>query len=203
MTLATEHPEMLIERARRGDAGALGVLLEAYRNYIHLSARLMGGDQFAGRAGASDVVQETFLDACKDFHQFLGGSEQEFLVWLRRILAHNIADYLRAQRSQRRDSGRERSIDDLFGASEQSLDQGLAASGSSPSSQASKRERAVLVADALAKLQPDHREVIVYRNFEHLPFEEVAKRMDRTSAAVRMLWARAVEKLSEELEQLQ
>src|SRR5262245_34260571 len=157
MTLATEQPEMLIERARRGDAGALGVLLEMYRNYIHLSTRLMGGDQFAGRAGASDVVQETFLDACRDFHQFLGGSEREFLVWLRRILAHNVADHLRAHRSKRRDAGRERSIDDLFDASEQSFDQGLAASGSSPSSQASRRERAVLVADALAKLPPDHR----------------------------------------------
>jgi RNA polymerase sigma-70 factor (ECF subfamily) len=203
MTLATEHPEALLERARRGDASALGVLLEAYRNYIHLSARLMAGDRFAGRLGASDVVQETFLDACRDFPQFVGGTEREFLVWLRRILAHNVADQLRAHRSQRRDVDRERAIDDLFDASEQSLDQGLASSGPSPSSQASKRERAVLVADALARLQPDHRDVIVYRNFEHFPFEEVARRMERTSAAVRMLWARAIEKLSEELERLQ
>jgi RNA polymerase sigma-70 factor (ECF subfamily) len=203
MALATEGPEAMLERARRGDAGALGSLLEAYRNYIHLSARLMAGDKFVGRLSASDVVQETFLDACKDFPQFLGGSERELLVWLRRILANNIADHLRARTSQRRDVGRERSIDDLFDASEQSFDHGLAASGSSPSSQASRRERAVIVADALAKLQPDHRDVIVYRNFEHLPFEEVAQRMERTSAAVRMLWARAVEKLSEELERLQ
>ena len=68
-----------------------------------------------------------------------------------------------------------------------------------PGSQASHREEVVLLADALERLPPDYREVIVLRNLQHLPFEEVAQRMGRKSGAVRMLWARALEKLTEEM----
>ena len=48
-------------------------------------------------------------------------------------------------------------------------------------------------------LPEDHREVILLRNMQHLPFEEVAQRMGRTSGAVRMLWARALERLGQEM----
>jgi len=52
----------------------------------------------------------------------------------------------------------------------------------------------VAIADQLAKLRPDYREVIVLRNLQGLSFEEVAVQMDRKPGAVRMLWLRAIEK---------
>ena len=51
------------------------------------------------------------------------------------------------------------------------------------------------MADQLAQLPPDYREVIVLRNLEGLPFAQVAKRMGRTSGAVRILWLRALDHL--------
>ncbi len=50
------------------------------------------------------------------------------------------------------------------------------------------------LADQLARLPPQYRDVIVLRNLQGLSFEEVADRMDRKPGAVRMLWLRAIEK---------
>ena len=60
-------------------------------------------------------------------------------------------------------------------------------------------EREFQVADALTRLPEDYQEVIVLRNLERLPFEEVAQRMGRSRPATQMLWMRAVRKLQEEL----
>ena len=93
----------------------------------------------------------------------------------------------------------------LLGSLEQSslsVQEALAATASTASAVAARRERAVLLADALAGLPPDHREVVILRNLEGLRFNEVATRMGRSSGAVRMLWARAIERLSEALEGL-
>ena len=57
----------------------------------------------------------------------------------------------------------------------------LAAPLSSPSSIASRREQAVLLADALEKLPADYREVFILRNLEHIPFDQIAARMGRSS----------------------
>ena len=54
-----------------------------------------------------------------------------------------------------------------------------------------------MIADALARLSEDHKEVIVLRNLQRLPFDEVARRMDRSRPAVQMLWMRAIHKLQE------
>ena len=62
-----------------------------------------------------------------------------------------------------------------------------------------RRERELQLAEAIARLAPDYREVIVLRNLERLPFEEVARRMDRSRAAVQMLWMRAIRKLHDDL----
>jgi RNA polymerase sigma-70 factor (ECF subfamily) len=58
-----------------------------------------------------------------------------------------------------------------------------------------QREEAVVLADRLAHLSDDYREVLVLRNLQGLPFEEVASRIGRSVGATRMLWLRAIEKL--------
>ena len=75
------------------------------------------------------------------------------------------------------------------------LDRGLVARTDSPSQQASRREQAVLLADALGKLTDDYREAIVLRHLEGLSFPEVARRMGRSEDSVKKLWARALAKL--------
>jgi RNA polymerase sigma-70 factor (ECF subfamily) len=54
------------------------------------------------------------------------------------------------------------------------------------------------LAEVLARLPADYREVIILRNIEELPFKEVAERMGRGEGAVRMLWMRALTQLRQE-----
>src|SRR5262249_28262479 len=152
------------------------------------------------RLDPSDLVQETFLEAHRDFASFAGSSETELIAWLRRILVRNLADQARHHQAQRRDLRREGPLEEVLLRSCDSLDQVLARDLTTPSAQAAQREQAVVLADALAQLRPDDREVLVLRHFEGLKFEEIAQRMERSAGAVRVLWTRALERLHQLME---
>lgn len=193
--------ERLIAEARAGEAGALGALLEQYEPYLTLMARLQVGRRLQGKVDESDLVQETYLEAHRDFHRFRGQSEGEFLAWLRQILAHNLANAIRRYcGTQARDLHLERELHREFDESWKMLDAGLVAKQSSPSHQASRRERAVMLANALDRLPDDYREAIVLRHLEGLSFPQVAERMCRTEDSVKKLWARALGRLKRALE---
>jgi RNA polymerase sigma-70 factor (ECF subfamily) len=202
MPQASRTPEELLERARAGDLESFGHLLSQYRNYARLLARTLIGTTLRLRLDPSDLVQETFLEAHRDFPRFAGSTERELLAWLRRILARNLADQARRQKAGLRDYRRQVSLEAMLDRSSARMQRALAAVVSSPSAAAAQREQAVLLADALAGLPPDYREVIILRNLERLRFEEVAARMGRSPGAVRMLWTRALERLSRALEGL-
>jgi RNA polymerase sigma-70 factor (ECF subfamily) len=195
---AAGSPIALLAQARAGDHEALGQVLEGYREYLRLLARARVGHDLRVRLDPSDLVQETLLEAQRDFGQFLGGSEAELAVWLRRILARNLADQLKYHQSQKRDVGREQRLDALI----EQAHEALAAPLSTPSKQASRREQAVVMANALARLPEDYREVIALRHIEGRSFEEIAGHMGRSAGAVRMLWMRALERLGEVMEKV-
>lgn len=193
-------PMALLAHARSGQTAALGQLLELYRNYLLLLARLQVGMKLQGKVDAADLVQETFLEAHRDLGQFRGTTEKELIAWLRQILATNLANLIRHYYgTQRRDMNLERELADELNQSSRVLDRGLIAAEESPSQQASKREQAVLLADALRQLSDDYREVIVLRHLEGLTFPEVSKRMGRTEDSVKKLWARGLARLRRSL----
>jgi RNA polymerase sigma-70 factor (ECF subfamily) len=197
MTTLDAIPELLLNRARGGDAAARGQLLELYRNYLRLMARSLISQPLRARLDGSDLVQETFLKAHREFPRFLGSSEPELTAWLRQILVRSLADQIKQHRAGRRDYRREEPMAVILDRSSLAIHQALASPVSSPSVHASRREQAVLLADALAKMPADYRDVFLMRNLEHVPFEEIGARLGRSSGAVRMLWTRAIKKLSE------
>jgi RNA polymerase sigma-70 factor, ECF subfamily len=189
----------LVHDARQGDTSSIGVLLQQYRNYLTVLASTQLENRLQPRVSPSDVVQETMLRAHKNFAQFRGATEGELLAWLRQILVNNLAKFVEQHMlAARRDVRREVSIERLGAALEQSTVQLAAllpADISSPSLAVQRREEAVELADRLAQLPADYREVLVLRNLQSLPFEEVAQRMERSVGATRMLWLRAIERL--------
>ena len=188
--------ELFLHQARAGSGPALGQLLELYRNYLDLLARLRIGRRLQGKVDALDLVQETFLEAHRDFAQFRGTSEGELMAWLRQILARNLANLLRRYYgTQRRDIRLERDLAAELDKSSRALDRGLVQHQSTPSQQAARREQAVLLADALGRLPKDYQEVIILRHLEGLSFPEIARRMDRSLDSVEKLWARGLARL--------
>jgi RNA polymerase sigma-70 factor (ECF subfamily) len=137
------------------------------------------------------------LNASHSFEQFHGHGEPELVAWLRRILANHLSNQVKQSQSQVRDHRREESLDALLDHSHHALEQALVAAGSSPSEQASRREQLVRVVDALDRLSPDQREVVMLRLVDHLPLEAIAAQRGRTVRAVTMTWARAVKRLNE------
>ena len=200
MSLDDRAPEILLAQARAGDAAALGRLLELYRNYLRLVARALIGQALQVRLDASDLVQETFLKAHRDFAHFKGRGERELIAWLRQTLVRTAADQVKHHRRMGRDLQRQESLEVLLERSDRTIHQALASYGASPSENAARREQAVLLADAVSQLPPDYREVFILRTLQHVPFPEVAAKIGRSTGAVRMLWARALERLNRELE---
>src|SRR5262245_47900947 len=181
----TSDPEQMLLEARTGDGAVLGRLLETYRRYLALLARVQIGARLQGKVDEFDLVQETFLEAHRNFSRFQGTSEAQFVSWLRQILAMCLAGVLRRYLgTQGRDIRLEREIIDAVDRSSIALDHALVAPGSSPSQQASRREQAVLLADALGELPDDYREVIVLRHLESLTFPQIAQRMGRSVDSV-------------------
>lgn len=189
-------PEQLLRLARHGSGPALGELLELYRGYLTLLARLQIGRRLQGKVDAADLVQEAFLEAHRSFDQFRGQSEGEIVRWLRQILASKLLDLLRSYLgTQKRDVRLERQLSVELDESSRVLDGGLVSRQSSPSQQAVRREQAVLLADALNKLPEDYREVLIAHHLEGLTFPEVARRMRRSVDSVEKLWARGLARL--------
>jgi RNA polymerase sigma-70 factor (ECF subfamily) len=193
---AGADPEQLLRRARADNGPALGELLELYRRYLALLARVQIGQRLQGKVDPEDLVQETFLEAHRNFGRFQGTTEGEFVSWLRQILATNLALLLRRYLgTRRRDVRLERELEVQLDHSSRVLDQGLFAGSSSPSQQAARREQAVLLADALGQLPETYREVIILRHLEGLSFPDIGRRMERSVDSVKNLWARALGQL--------
>ena len=193
--LVGEGMETLLREARQGDSSARSELLELYRNYLRLLARSQIDMALRNRLDPSDLVQDTLIEADRGFAGFKGTTEGELVTWLRRIFCRNLADQLRRHHAERRDLRREQPLQELVERSHAALGGFLDRSQTGPSTWAANRERSVLLAECLERLSPDHREVIILRHIDGLPFPEIATRMQRSPGAVRVLWARAIERL--------
>jgi RNA polymerase sigma-70 factor (ECF subfamily) len=196
LSIEAHDCEGLIAEARRGADGALGLLLERYRAYLTLLARLQVGRRLQGKVDPADMVQEAFLEAARRFGSFRGSTEPELAAWLRQILAGCVAHLVRRYCcTQARDVRLERALEDEMDQSSRAIDAGLIANQSTPSQRASRREQAVLLADALDHLPADYREVIILRHLEGLTFPQIATRMGRSPDSVEKLWVRALPRL--------
>jgi RNA polymerase sigma-70 factor, ECF subfamily len=206
MEMAADYsPSDLIHRCRQGDPAAREELFSRYRHYLWLLAQAQLGRHLRAKCDPSDLVQQTLLEAHRDFDQFAGNQERELLGWLRQILAHNLFNETRRFAAQQRNAAREVSLDQMRAGVEQSsmvLGRCLEGKEQRPSEAARQRERAVQVADLLACLPEDYRTVILLRVFEGMSAEEVAERMNRSAGAVRMLQLRALTALRAEMDKL-
>ena len=189
-----------IALAKGGDSAALGSLLEGYRAYLRMLARVQIGPRLQSKLDADDLLQEAFLRAHQAIGRFRGATEEEFLAWLRGILAHVLADQIRRYHgTEQRDPKLERALEVELDRSSEGFARVLAAPTSSPSQRVVRHERAVRLAAALERLPPASRDVLALRHFQDLSFPEIASQMGRTLDGVKNLWIRALARLRREV----
>jgi RNA polymerase sigma-70 factor, ECF subfamily len=186
----------LLTEARSGSGAALGELLERFREFLLLTAETALDSDVRPKVGASDLVQDSLIEAQRGFAGFRGRDENEFRGWLKRILINNLLNqYRQWKQSQRRQLGREVSLAEIGSG----LQPHAGPDRPSASAVASRHEQAQALQQAIDRLPDDHRDVIVLRHREQLGFEEIGRRMSRSTEAARMLWYRAFERLASEL----
>lgn len=190
----------LLARARDGDAACKERLFASCRSYLALAARRQIDTWLQAKVDASDLVQQTMLEAHRDFDRFAGASEHEWWAWLKRILARNAADFVRHYKGTRkRQAQREVRIRPADATTLGHYAAEPPARVETPSQQMMRLDEQFRLAAAVDELPEQYREVIVLRNLHRLPFDEIARRMDRSRPAVQMLWMRAVRRLQQRL----
>lgn len=187
----------LLNEARAGSPEALGRALMACRAYLLLVADRKLAPQLRCKADASDLVQETFLEAQRDFARFDGVATEDWLSWLCQILLHNVANTVRRYRhTEKRALDRELALVPGEGAA-------LVAEMASPSAQAACHEETAALEVALSHLPEHYRRVLHLRYQEKQTFAQIGTTLSCSAEAARKLWARAVSRLQKMLESLQ
>jgi RNA polymerase sigma-70 factor (ECF subfamily) len=174
-------------------------LLAKYRNYLRFLARLQLDPRLQGKLDPSDLVQQTLLEAYAKREQFRGGSEGEYVVWLRRMLANNLADALRGFLQAKRDVAREQSLEEALRNSSARLEAWLADSQPSIGEEAQQHERAVRLADALELLPEAQREALVLKHWHGWTMAQIGEKLGRSQEAVAGLLKRGLKQLRQEL----
>ena len=174
--------------------------LDRFRSYLYLLARAHLDPRAQLQVDASDLVQQTLMDAHRKRDQFRGDTEAERAAWLRQILACNFADALRHQHRAKRDVSRQQSLEVEIDGSFRRAESWLAASQSSPSQHVMKKEELLRLADSLTKLPDPQREAVILRHLQGMSLAEVASHLNRSEAAVAGLVYRGLNRLHELLD---
>jgi len=174
--------------------------LDQFRSYLYLLARAHLGPRVQNNIDASDLVQQTLLDAHAKKDQFRGDTDAERAAWLRKILTCNLADAMRYQHRAKRDVSRQRSLEAEIDGSFCRAESWLAASQSSPSQHVTKKEELLRLANALTELPDGQRDAVILRHLQGMSLAEVASQLDRSEAAAAGLVYRGLNKLHDLLD---
>jgi RNA polymerase sigma-70 factor (ECF subfamily) len=184
--------EAWIEAARQGEREALGRALSSVRDYLLLVANDGLQPALQAKATASDLVQDTFLQAQRCVQQFRGRTESEWRHWLRKILIRNIAQDRRRLATAKRQVQREETVPEQMPLEDaQHVD--------TPSRNLALRELETALVEGLNRIPDHYREVFTWHHREQLSFEEIGRRHGISAEAARKRWTRALGRLRKAL----
>lgn len=169
--------------------------LERYQAYLRLLARMQLPPRLWAKIGASDLVQQTLLEAHVAAGQYRGRSDGEWLAFLRQTLARNMADLGRLYSADKRDVSREMELSSVR------LEQFAASAEPSPSQEAVKNERLLKLADALAALPDDQRVAVELKHLQSWTVKQIADLTGKSETAVGGMLYRGIRKLRELMEE--
>jgi RNA polymerase sigma-70 factor, ECF subfamily len=199
--ISRKRLRQLLDEIGHGRSEALAAVLNMYRPYLLATARARLEIRLKAKAAPSDLVQETVAEAHQAWSQLKKKpeSEEEVRAWLRNILLERLkALRRRYYRAECRSLRRERSLDE--GESKKLFEQLIAGNSETPSERFDREALVDRLREALDRLPPANRQVILWRNRDGWPFAKIGKRMDRSADAARMLYNRSMRLLKKALE---
>lgn len=171
--------------------------LEQWRPYLRMLARMQIEPKFQAKIDASDIVQQTMLEAHRARDQFHGECDEELRGWLRRIMARNLADEMRKFRRDKRDAALEQSLQASLTESSRCLEHYLAGGDSLPDHRAMRNEQLADLATAIESLPDDQRQAVMSHHLLGKSAAEIAAAMERTEISVAGLLRRGMKRLRE------
>ncbi|MEM7455742.1 MAG: sigma-70 family RNA polymerase sigma factor [Planctomycetota bacterium] len=168
---------------------------ERFRSYLKLLASSGLDVRLRPKLDASDIVQQTLLQAHRGYDGFRGTTDAEMLAWLRKILARNLAHAARDYHRDKRNIDLELNIHQSINASSRRLQSWLAHNDPSPSQNAQINERLIELCAAMESLPDDQREAVRLHYCDDLKLKEIAGHMERSIDSVAGLLKRGLEKL--------
>ena len=175
--------------------------LGRFRPYLLVLARLEFDGVLQAKLDASDVVQQTLLEAHQSLAQFRGRSQAEMAAWLRQILARNLVDEVRRFQRKKRSITSEASLQAALDESSMRLERWLAIEEGTPSDLAIANEQLVRLGAALLALPDDQRRAVELHHLQGYPSAAVAARLGKTEVAVAGLLRRGLKKLRERMQE--
>jgi RNA polymerase sigma-70 factor, ECF subfamily len=148
-----------------------------------------------GKVDPSDLVQQTLLDAWRGETGFQGRTHGQRLAWLRVILRRVVLQQQRAGLAAKRGGGNERVIADAINRTSVRIEELAVGQDPAPDEIVNDAEQSLLIAAAIDKLPDEYRRVIELRHFQQQSHASIAKQLDRSPEATRMLWVRALVEL--------
>ena len=183
----------LVALAQEGDAFALDQLCGVYVERVRRIVRFRMGPELRSHLESMDLVQEALIEAVQDLREFTYATDGDFLHWLSSIVENTIRDHIDRIHAAKRDVRRQVSLDHLAAqANEGHADVGLPVARTTPSVVLSLREELDRLEQAMDRLKPEHREVLVLAKIEGLSCKAIAAKLNKSPAAVAMSLSRAV-----------
>lgn len=197
MESSSHSTEQLIERIEGGDMQAIGLLLEKHRPQLKYMVSARFDRRLVARFDPSDVVQEALVTAHQRISEYLTHAPFPFYVWLRKIAWNRLIDlHRRHVQAQRRSVDRE--VDHHWNPTDDSMQllvDRLPAGSLSPSQRLAHKEAKSRLQQAIGRLAPVDREIVLLRHLEGLSVNYVARILDISESAVKSRHFRAIEKL--------
>jgi len=169
--------------------------LDRFRSYLRLLAEIELSPRLRVKEDASDIVQQSLLEAHRDLPAYRGQTEAELVVWLKTILARNLLNAARQFRTHKRDLRREQSFAERLDQSSARLENYLVSEQTSPSQRAVCNEQAEQLAKGLAQLLEAERTAIVLKHLKGWSLSQISEQLGRPSDAVAGLLKRGLKKL--------
>lgn len=185
----------LLKQVESGNSAALDSLFARDRSRLRRLLSLRATWSLRARFDLDDLVQETYLEALKQYDSYSYQGKDSFFRWLAAIAIHRTQNLDRTEGAKKRDLKREVRICNSESAANGTGVSDLFHLTPGPRTLATGADEVQKLDTGLARLSEDQREVILQTRFEGLSIAEVAKRIGRTENATALLLSRALRKL--------